>query len=124
MPSADAVSPMSLASPTRPPTCTNHHLRNAATHRAMRDAVVAGRIGRVLSARIVHAGTLPIQMLGWRLHTAGAGAGAILDLLVHDADLLRFLLDDEPETIMTVSQNGGLAIAGPARERQTCGDWR
>ena len=91
---------------------TNHHLRNAATHRAMRDAIAAGRIGRVLSARIVHAGTLPIQMLGWRLHTAGAGAGAILDLLVHDTDLLRFLLDDEPETIMTVSQNGGLAIAG------------
>ena len=91
---------------------TNHHLRNAATHRAMRDAIVAGRIGRVLSARIVHAGTLPVQMLGWRLHTAGAGAGAILDLLVHDTDLLRFLLDDEPETVMAVSQNGGLAIAG------------
>ena len=43
----------------------------------MRDAIVAGKIGRPLAGRIVHAGTLPMQMLGWRLHTQGAGAGAI-----------------------------------------------
>src|SRR5690606_32707707 len=30
---------------------TNHHLRGAATHRAMRNAVAAGRIGRPLAAR-------------------------------------------------------------------------
>jgi 1,5-anhydro-D-fructose reductase (1,5-anhydro-D-mannitol-forming) len=91
---------------------TNHHLRNAATHRAMRDAILDGKIGRPLAGRIVHAGTLPIQMLGWRLHTQGAGAGAILDLLVHDTDLMRFLTGDEPEKVLTVAQNGGLAIAG------------
>ncbi len=28
---------------------TNHHLRNAASHRAMREAIKAGRIGRPLS---------------------------------------------------------------------------
>ena len=91
---------------------TNHHLRNAATHRAMRDAIASGRIGTPLAARVVHAGTLPIQMLGWRLHTQGAGAGALLDLLVHDTDLLRFLLGEEPQAVVTVAQNGGLAIAG------------
>jgi 1,5-anhydro-D-fructose reductase (1,5-anhydro-D-mannitol-forming) len=91
---------------------TNHHLRNAATHRAMRDAILDGKIGRPLAGRIVHAGTLPIQMLGWRLHTQGAGAGAILDLLVHDTDLMRFLTGDEPERVLTVAQNGGLAVAG------------
>lgn len=91
---------------------TNHHLRNAATHRAMRDAIVAGRIGTPLAVRVVHAGTLPIQMLGWRLHTKGAGAGALLDLLVHDTDLLRFLLGEEPQKVVTMSQNGGLAIPG------------
>ena len=31
---------------------TNHHLRNAATHRAMREAIAAGRIGRPLAARV------------------------------------------------------------------------
>ena len=91
---------------------TNHHLRNAATHRAMQEAVAQGRIGTPLAARVVHAGTLPIQMLGWRLHTKGAGAGALLDLLVHDTDLLRFILVQEPLKVVTVAQNGGLAIEG------------
>ena len=91
---------------------TNHHLRNSATHRAMRDLLKAGRIGRPLSARVVHAGFLPAHLHGWRLNNPGAGAGAILDLTVHDADLLRFILDDEPETISTLAQNGGLAAQG------------
>ena len=34
------------------------------------------------------------------------------DLLVHDTDLMRFLTGDEPERVMTMAQNGGLAIAG------------
>ncbi|WP_266036508.1 Gfo/Idh/MocA family protein, partial [Brucella intermedia] len=34
---------------------TNHHLRNAASHRAMRDAIAAGKIGKVLGARVFHA---------------------------------------------------------------------
>lgn len=91
---------------------TNHHLRNAATHRAMRAVIESGALGRLLAGRIVHAGTLPIQMLGWRLKTKGAGAGALLDLLVHDTDLLRFLTGDEPEEVMAFAQNGGLAIEG------------
>ena len=56
----------------------------------------AGRIGRPLSARVAHAGYLPKHLQGWRLNNPVAGAGAILDLTVHDADLLRFILDDEP----------------------------
>ena len=34
---------------------TNHHLRNAATHRAMRAAVAQGRVGKPLFARVCHA---------------------------------------------------------------------
>lgn len=91
---------------------TNHHLRNSAVHRAIRDSIAAGRIGRPLSARVVHAGYLPAHLHGWRLTTPGAGAGAILDLAVHDADLLRFILGDEPEAVMTLTQNSGLAAEG------------
>ena len=91
---------------------TNHHLRNAATHRAIRDLIKAGRVGCPLAARVVHAGYLPEHLHGWRLSNPAAGAGAILDLTVHDADLLRFILDDEPEAISTLSQNGGLAAEG------------
>ena len=33
---------------------TNHHLRNAATHRAMREAIKQGKIGKPLFARVFH----------------------------------------------------------------------
>jgi 1,5-anhydro-D-fructose reductase (1,5-anhydro-D-mannitol-forming) len=36
---------------------TNHHLRNAATHRALREAIKAGRIGKPLFARVFHSVT-------------------------------------------------------------------
>ncbi len=91
---------------------TNHHLRCGAAHRAMRAAIAAGRIGRPLTARVLHGGALPEHLHGWRLRETEAGAGVILDLTVHDADLLRYLLDDEPETVMAAAQNGGLAAPG------------
>lgn len=91
---------------------TNHHLRNAATHRTMRDVIRAGRIGRPLAARVAHGGALPEHLRGWRLDNFEAGAGVIFDLTVHDSDLLRFVLGDEPERVVTVAQNGGLAQAG------------
>lgn len=91
---------------------TNHHLRGAATHRAMRDAIKAGKIGRVLAIKVVHAGYLPVHLQGWRLTNPMAGAGAILDLTVHDADLMRFILDDEAASVAAMVQNSGMAIAG------------
>lgn len=91
---------------------TNHHLRNSAAHRAMRDIVAGGRIGRPLAARLLHGGSLPEHLRGWRLNDETAGAGAILDLTVHDTDLLRFILGDEPESVVTAAQNGGLARTG------------
>jgi 1,5-anhydro-D-fructose reductase (1,5-anhydro-D-mannitol-forming) len=91
---------------------TNHHLRNTATHRAMRRLIAHGSIGRPLAAQIIHGGSLPHHLHGWRLKDAAAGAGAIFDLTVHDADLLRFVLSDEPERVMTIAQNSGLAEVG------------
>jgi 1,5-anhydro-D-fructose reductase (1,5-anhydro-D-mannitol-forming) len=46
---------------------TNHHLRNAATHRAMRDAILDGRIGKPLFARVFHSVYLPPHLQGWRI---------------------------------------------------------
>ena len=37
----------------------NHHLRNAGSHRAMREAIRAGRIGRPIAARVMHAVSRP-----------------------------------------------------------------
>ncbi|UPA23969.1 Gfo/Idh/MocA family protein [Shinella oryzae] len=91
---------------------TNHHLRNAATHRAMREAIQAGRIGTPLAARVFHAVYLPPHLQGWRLEKPEAGGGVILDITVHDADTLRFVLDSDPVEAIAFSQAGGMGKAG------------
>lgn len=91
---------------------TNHHLRNAATHRAMRDAIAAGKIGKPLGARVFHAVYLPPHLQGWRLDKPQAGGGVILDITVHDADTLRFVLNDDPVEAIALGQSGGMGKVG------------
>ena len=91
---------------------TNHHLRNAATHRAMREAIQQGRIGKPLFARVFHAVYLPPHLQGWRLTASGAGGGVILDITVHDADTLRFVLSDEPAAVTAMASRAGMATSG------------
>ena len=91
---------------------TNHHLRNAATHRAMREAIKAGRIGKPLFARVFHSVYLPPHLQGWRLDRPEAGGGVILDITVHDADTLQFVLDDEPKSVVAMTSHGGMGREG------------
>jgi 1,5-anhydro-D-fructose reductase (1,5-anhydro-D-mannitol-forming) len=93
---------------------TNHHLRNAATHRAMRELVANGAIGRPLAVRVFHAVYLPEFLQGWRVMNAQAGGGVILDITVHDADTLRFVLDDEPVAVTAMTASQGMAAEGLA----------
>ena len=86
---------------------TNHHLRCAGSHRAIRSLVEQGRIGRVLSMRVHHAVYLPPHLQGWRLNDAGAGGGVIPDITVHDADTVRFHLGEDPaEVVAQMTQSG------------------
>lgn len=91
---------------------TNHHLRNAVTHRKLRALIKEGAIGRPLAARVFHAVYLPPRLQGWRLTKPEAGGGVILDITVHDADTLRFILDDEVEDVIARSTEQGLASSG------------
>ncbi len=91
---------------------TNHHLRNAATHRAMREAIAQGRIGKPLFARVFHAVYLPPHLQGWRITQPGAGGGVVLDITVHDADTLRFVLGDEPIGVSAMTSRSGMAAVG------------
>ncbi len=90
---------------------TNHHLRNAATLRALRDAVQGGAIGRPLFARIQHAVYLREVVQGWRIHDS-EGGGPVLDIVVHDIDALRFVLGVDVLQAQAMVQQGGLARAG------------
>ena len=91
---------------------TNHHLRNAATHRRIRQAVQEGAIGKPLFARVFHAVYLPPHLQGWRIDRPAAGGGVTLDITVHDADTLRFILGAEPVEAVALSQSASLARGG------------
>ena len=91
---------------------TNHHLRNAATHRKIKSLIQNGAIGRPLFARVFHAVYLPAHLQGWRLDKPQSGGGVILDITVHDVDTLRFTLDAEPVEAIALSQSASLAKAG------------
>lgn len=91
---------------------TNHHLRNAATHRKMRELIEQGAIGKPLFARVFHAVYLPPHLQGWRLDKPQAGGGVILDITVHDIDTLRFTLDSELVEVVGMSQNASMAKGG------------
>lgn len=88
---------------------TNHHMRNAPAHRTIRRLISEGAIGRPLAARIAIAVYLGEDLRTWRVHAPEKGGGAIFDLTVHSADMLRFLLDDEVEDVMAISAQQGLA---------------
>lgn len=87
---------------------TNHHLRCSGSHRAVRALIASGRIGRVLSLRLHHAVFLPPQLQGWRINAADAGGGVIPDITVHDADVARFLLGEDPVSVVAEMASSGL----------------
>ncbi|MEZ4702262.1 MAG: Gfo/Idh/MocA family oxidoreductase [Rhodothermales bacterium] len=87
---------------------TNHHLRNAVTHRAIRRLVQDGAVGKPLAARVFHAVFLPEHLQGWRIAHPETGAGVIMDITVHDADTLRFVLNDEAVEVTALSAQQGM----------------
>jgi 1,5-anhydro-D-fructose reductase (1,5-anhydro-D-mannitol-forming) len=91
---------------------TNHHLRNAGAHTAMRSAIKEGLIGKPIAARVFHAVYLPEHLQGWRIQRAEAGGGVVLDITVHDADTLRYVLDDDPVEVTAFVQSAGMAAPG------------
>lgn len=109
---ADAHAMVKAATEAGVVIATNHHLRNAGSHRAMREAIASGVIGKPLSARVFHAVYLPPHLQGWRLDKPQAGGGVILDITVHDADTLRFVLNDDPLEAIAFSQSGGMGKQG------------
>lgn len=87
---------------------TNHHLRNAGSHLAIRNVIRSGRIGDVLSVRVFHAVHLPPHLQGWRIDNPTAGGGVIADIVVHDADTVRFHLGEDPVDVVAIDGASGL----------------
>ncbi|MCA0271259.1 MAG: Gfo/Idh/MocA family oxidoreductase [Proteobacteria bacterium] len=105
---ADAAEMVAAAELAGVTFATNHHLRCSGSHRAVRDLIASGRIGKVLSLRLFHAVHLPENLRGWRINSAEAGGGVIPDITVHDADVTRFLLGEDPETVVAQMTASGM----------------
>ncbi|MBR0554448.1 Gfo/Idh/MocA family oxidoreductase [Ciceribacter sp. L1K23] len=105
---ADAASMVRAAEQKGVVFATNHHLRCSGSHRAVRQLVRDGRIGRVLSLRLHHAVHLPANLQGWRINSPAEGGGVIPDITVHDADVARFLLDEDPKSVVAQMTSSGL----------------
>ncbi len=97
---------------------TNHHMRMAATHRAIRDLVIGGRIGKVLAARAMYCEYLPADLQTWRTHDPAAG-GVIYDLTVHNIDALRFALGLEPLEAMSMKASSLIGRNGVEDQTQS-----
>jgi 1,5-anhydro-D-fructose reductase (1,5-anhydro-D-mannitol-forming) len=87
---------------------TNHPLRGAPTIAAMRRLIAEGSIGEVVAARVFFSSSLPVEFRTWRLDRPEAGAGVILDLTVHSADTIRFLLQDDIVEVTALTASGKL----------------
>lgn len=105
---AQAVEMAQAAQQAKVGFATNHHLRCAGSHRAIRSLIAAGQLGKVLSLRIHHAVHLPPHLQGWRITDAAAGGGVIADITVHDADCVRFLLGEDPVSVVAMATTSGL----------------
>jgi 1,5-anhydro-D-fructose reductase (1,5-anhydro-D-mannitol-forming) len=105
---ADAVTMVRAARDAGLVFGTNHHLRNAGSHIAIRDLIASGRIGDVLSVRVMHAVHLPPHLQGWRIDNPAAGGGVIPDIVVHDADTVRFHLGEDPAEVVAIQSNSGM----------------
>jgi len=101
---------------------TNHHLRSSTIQRKLRALIKAGIIGKPLAARSFFAVLLPEESRGWRTEIPKAGAGVVLDITVHVADSLRFVLDDDVEQVVALTANQG--VCGPGLEDGVMGVMR
>jgi 1,5-anhydro-D-fructose reductase (1,5-anhydro-D-mannitol-forming) len=88
---------------------TNHHLRHNSAHLKMRDAIRAGELGALVALRLTHSVYLPKHLQGWRLDNPAAGGGVVLDIAVHNADSVGFLLDAYPTSVVAMVGNTGMA---------------
>lgn len=100
---------------------TNHHLRWAASHQAMRAAIAAGEIGEVRSARVFHAVFLPPHLQGWRIDNPAAGGGVVLDITVHNCDILAYLLGEYPQEVVSMTDH---KLFGDKVEDEAMSVWR
>lgn len=76
--------------------------RFSSAYRALKAKVRAGDIGKVQAVCATNRGRCPF---GWFVETEKSGGGALIDHVVHVTDLLRDLLEEEPNRVQAQTGN-------------------
>ena len=77
--------------------------RFAPAMRHLRDLVLAGELGRVRAFSGTNQSVMPMRDRAWFVDPALAGGGAIMDHVVHLADLYSWMLEADPLTAYAVA---------------------
>ena len=101
---------------------TNHHLPASPVHRAIKQAVAAGRVGQVRAIRVHHAVQLPERLAGWRVQDP-EGGGVVLDVTVHDAAAVAAILGTHAVSVTATGANQDNDPSGPFDAVMTTIDW-
>jgi 1,5-anhydro-D-fructose reductase (1,5-anhydro-D-mannitol-forming) len=117
----DAVTMVKTADSADLCFATNHHLRNAGSHLKIKELIAEGHVGDVQAIRIGHAVYLPPHLQGWRIDNPNAGGGVIPDIVVHDADTVRFHLDEDPVDVIAFERSESM---GQGVEDSAMSVWR
>lgn len=68
-----------------------------------RDVVRSGALGRIRAFSGTNQATMPMRERSWFVDPVLAGGGAIMDHVVHLADVYSWLLESEPESVYAVT---------------------
>ncbi|MDB2412780.1 Gfo/Idh/MocA family oxidoreductase [Litoricolaceae bacterium] len=117
----EAQSMLEICSTNNVLLATNHHLRYAGTHKRIRELIAEGVIGEILSARVFHAVSLPPHLQGWRINQPDQGGGVVVDIAVHNADVLSIVMGGYPESIQSMTAEKSL---GQGVEDESMSIWR
>lgn len=99
---ADALKLRSIVESAAVRFMTAFPCRFSPAYQKLKSRVKAGDIGRVVGISATNRGTCPF---GWFTEPALSGGGAMIDHVVHVADLLRDLLGEAPLTVSAITGN-------------------
>ncbi|MFO7959831.1 MAG: Gfo/Idh/MocA family oxidoreductase [Nitriliruptoraceae bacterium] len=91
---ADAI--VSACREAEVPLATAFPMRASPPMRQLREVVTSGRLGTVWAAQGTNQGELPMRHRSWFVDPEESGGGALMDHVVHLADLLRWYLGRDP----------------------------
>jgi predicted dehydrogenase len=78
------------------PLVTAFPMRHSPPMRQVADLLAAGALGEVWAAQGTNQGELPMRHRSWFVDPAQSGGGALMDHVVHLADVLRWYLGRDP----------------------------